>query len=141
VDEAALHDLVAVFLRDAPGRLERIEVQLDALDRARLPCERADAIAAAAREAHSLSGSSETLRLEPLATHLERLELALRAADGQRDEPSPPSRPRELLGTIATIVAELSQGPPAHHRTRGSSNQNLEPSPALLSKPIAPPCA
>jgi HPt (histidine-containing phosphotransfer) domain-containing protein len=102
-----LRDLVAVFLRDAPSRLGRIELQLEALDRALLPSERATARAAAAYEAHSLSGASETLRLEPLATHLERLELALRDADGRGDDPSTTARARELLGAISSIVAEI----------------------------------
>jgi HPt (histidine-containing phosphotransfer) domain-containing protein len=136
-----LRDLVAVFLLDAPGRLERIEVQLDAVDRARLPSARATAIAAAAYEAHSLSGASETLRLEPLATHLERLELVLRNANWQSDDLSPAASARELLGTIGTVVAELRERSPAHHRALGSSNQNVEPSSAALSKPIAPPWA
>jgi HPt (histidine-containing phosphotransfer) domain-containing protein len=103
-----LRELIAVFLLDAPGRLERIERQLDALDRARLPSERAAAIADAAYEAHSLSGASGTLRLEPLATQVERLELALRDSKVQTDDPSLAAHARELLGTIRGIVAELA---------------------------------
>jgi HPt (histidine-containing phosphotransfer) domain-containing protein len=141
LDETALRGLVAVFLLDAPSRLDRIELQLDTVNRARLPSERTTAIAAAAHEAHSLSGAAETLRLEPLATHLERLELALRNANGRSDDTSSTARARELLGTISTIVAELRRRSPAHHRALGSSNQNVEPAPAVLSKPIAPPCA
>lgn len=107
LDETALRDLVAVFLLDAPSRLERIELQLDAMERARRPSDRAVARAAAAHEAHSLSGASETLRLEPLATHLERLELALRNPNGQCSDPWSAACARELLGTISTIVADL----------------------------------
>ena len=103
-----MRELRAVFLLDAPGRVERIELQLDALDRARLPSERAAAIAAAAYETHSLSGASATLRLEPLATQLERLELALRDRKAESDGPSSAARARELLGTIAALVAELA---------------------------------
>jgi HPt (histidine-containing phosphotransfer) domain-containing protein len=136
-----LRELVAVYLLGAPSRIQRIELQLDVLDGARLPSERATAIAAAAHEAHSLSGAAETLRLEPLATHLERLELALRDANGPGDDPSSAAHARELLGTISTALAELRGRSLAHHRALGSSNQNVEPSPAVLSKPIAPPCA
>ena len=140
VDQTALHTLVGVFLLDAPNRLERIELQLDAMDRTRHPSERATAISAAAHEAHSLSGASETLRLEPLATHLERLELALRNVSGQGADPSS-ARVRELLDTITAVVAELRQRSLPHQRALGSSNQKVDPAPAVLSKPIAPPCA
>ena len=101
-----MRDLVAVFLLGAPGRLARIELQLDVLDRARLPSERSAAIAAAAYEAHSLSGVSATLGLEPLATHVERLELALRDRKARSDDPSLAARARELLGTIGAIVSD-----------------------------------
>jgi HPt (histidine-containing phosphotransfer) domain-containing protein len=106
--ETALRDLRAVFLLDAPSRVERIELQLDAFDRARRPSDRASAIAAAAYETHSLSGASATLLLEPLATQLERLELALRDRKAGRGSPSPAACARELLGTIAALVTELA---------------------------------
>jgi len=97
-----------VFVLDAPGRVESIELHLDAFDRARLESERAAAIAAAAYETHSLSGASATLRLEPLATQLERLELALRDRRAESDGPSSVARARELLVSIAALVADLA---------------------------------
>lgn len=109
--EAAFHELRAAFLLGAPRRVERIELHLDAFDRARRASERAAAIAAAAYETHSLSGASATLRLEPLATQLERLELALRDRRADSDGTSSAARARELLGTIAALVAELACEP------------------------------
>jgi HPt (histidine-containing phosphotransfer) domain-containing protein len=95
-------------LLDAPRRIESIELHLDVFDRARLASERVAAIAAAAYETHSLSGASATLRLEPLATQLERLELALRDRRAESDGSSSTPRARELLATIAALVADLS---------------------------------
>jgi CheY-like chemotaxis protein/HPt (histidine-containing phosphotransfer) domain-containing protein len=88
--DADLRELVAVFLLDAPGRLTRIERHLDALE-----------AAAAANEAHSLSGAAGSLRLEPLATDAARLELELRGAAPDAD------RARALLGAVRAALAEL----------------------------------
>jgi len=106
--ETTFHELRAVFLLGAPARVESIELHLDAFDQARRAPERAAAIAAATYETHSLSGASATLRLEPLATQLERLELALRDRMAESDGPSPIARARELLGSIASLVADLA---------------------------------
>jgi hypothetical protein len=106
--ETGFHELRAVFLLGAPGRVASIGLHLDAFDRARRASERAAAIAAAAYETHSLSGASATLRLEPLATQLERLELALRDRRAGSDGPPSAARARELLGTIAALVTELA---------------------------------
>jgi len=105
LDEADLRELHAVFLLDAPGRLERIAGHLDELERARLPPERAAAAAAAAHDAHSLTGAARTLRLEPLATHSERLELVLRADDSSGG--ALPERARDLLAAARRAVDAL----------------------------------
>jgi CheY-like chemotaxis protein len=121
LDEADLRELVAVFVLDAPGRLGRIELRLDAFERAPGPSEQATAIAAAALEAHSLSGAAKTLRLEPLATDAERLELLLRDDVGRGGRYALASRARGLLGAIAAIVAglESEQETPAPARVAG----------------------
>jgi HPt (histidine-containing phosphotransfer) domain-containing protein len=107
VDEADLREVLAVFLLDAPGRLDRIELHLEALERARLPSERAAAVAAATHEAHSLSGAAGTLRLEPVAARAERMELVLRDDEVGAGGRAFAKRVRDELDTIAGIVAAL----------------------------------
>jgi CheY-like chemotaxis protein len=107
LDEADLRDLVAVFLLDAPGRLTRIGRHLDAFERARLPAEGADALAAAAHEAHSLRGAAASVLLDELAAHAERLELALRDDDARRNGQATVQMSRGLLRVMASIVAEV----------------------------------
>jgi CheY-like chemotaxis protein/HPt (histidine-containing phosphotransfer) domain-containing protein len=87
VDDNDLRELRVVFALDAPGRLTRIERHLDAFDRD-----------SAAHEAHSLRGAAATLRLDELATLVERLELML--GNGSNNV----ARARELLSAIRTEV-------------------------------------
>jgi CheY-like chemotaxis protein len=94
VDEADQRELLAVFLLDAPGRMERMG---RALDSGRL--------AAAADEAHSLYGAAATVALEGVAAGAERLERELRA--GADVEAA-----RRRLETIAALVGELAAEPP-----------------------------
>jgi CheY-like chemotaxis protein/HPt (histidine-containing phosphotransfer) domain-containing protein len=90
LDDADLRELEAVFLLDAPGRLERIGRHLE------------DAgIDAAANEAHSLCGAAATVQLEELARQAELLEEDLRAARPRV------ARARERLDTIAALLGGL----------------------------------
>src|SRR4051794_23828043 len=98
-----LSALLDLFVLDAPRRLATIEWNLDALDRS--PAEGAPA-AAAALEVHSLLGAAATLRLEPIATLAERLELTLRGTDARRV-----ARARELLAALRVSVADLERAP------------------------------
>lgn len=91
MDDDALQELLAVFVLDAPGRLDRIERHLAAADRG-----------AAALDAHSFRGAAATLQLDELATLAERLELMLE--DGTDDERRLVERARELLDAIRTGV-------------------------------------
>jgi CheY-like chemotaxis protein/HPt (histidine-containing phosphotransfer) domain-containing protein len=101
VEDKALRELLALFVRDAPERLLRIEGHLAAFERREFPADRA----AAAHEAHSLYGAAATLRLDALATLAQRLELMLE--DGTNDGRALVGRARELLTTIRTEVGEI----------------------------------
>jgi CheY-like chemotaxis protein len=127
LDEADLRELLAVFLIDAPGRLERIELHLQALERARLPSEQAAAVAGATHEAHSLSGAAGTLRLESVATRAERLELALRADEVGAGGRALAMRARDQLDTIRRIVAalEVEHEPAAAPRVAGPTQRTV----------------
>jgi CheY-like chemotaxis protein len=100
-------ELLAIFVLDVPGRLTRIELQLETLERARGPSQRAAAVAAATNEAHSLSGAAATVRLPSVARHAERMELALRDDELGAGGPALATDVRDQLEAIARIVAEL----------------------------------
>jgi CheY-like chemotaxis protein len=127
LDEADLRELLAVFLLDAPGRLARIELHLEALERARLPSERAAAVAAATHEAHNLSGAAGTVRLEAVAEHAERLELALRDDEVGAGGRALARRAREQLDTIGALVAalEIEDEPAAAPRSAGPTQRTV----------------
>ena len=123
MEEADLRELLAVFVLDAPRRLALIELRLEELERASDPSEGAAAVAAAALEAHSLRGAAGTLRLEPLATYAERLEVLLRDERAHHGGQELARQARELLATITALVVtlEAAQEPPAPARIAGAA--------------------
>lgn len=127
MEEADLRELLAVFVLDAPRRLALIELRLDELERASDPSEGAASIAGAALEAHSLRGAAGTLRLEPLATYAERLEVLLRGERAHRGGQELARQARELLATISSLVAtlEATQEPPAPARIAGAARRTV----------------
>jgi CheY-like chemotaxis protein len=100
LDDADLRELKAVFLLDAPGRLERIERHLNAADHA-----------AAAAQAHSLCGAAATVGLETIAAEAERLETELRA--GRMPNPE------RLADLVAEVEVQAAPAPPAPAVARG----------------------
>ncbi len=128
MEEADLRELLAVFVLDAPRRLALIELRLDELERASDPSEGAAAVAAAALEAHSLRGAAGTLRLEPLATYAERLEVLLRSERAHRGGQELARQARELLAAISSLVDDARgrrRSRPAPARIAGAARRTV----------------
>src|SRR5215468_8979801 len=102
MDEAQRHELLGVFLLDAPGRLERIGARLEADEAGGIPEER---IPEAELEAHGLFGAAATLGLDELGALADRLELVLGELAGGDDATA--AEARGLLAEIAARLEEL----------------------------------
>src|SRR5215471_5254427 len=91
-------ELLAVFLLDAPGRLERIGARLEAGEGGTIP---ADQIAEAELEAHGLFGAAATLGLDEVGALADRLELALGALASAGGDEAQAAEARMLVAEIA----------------------------------------
>ena len=109
--DADLRELRALFLVDAPQRVARLELDLEAIDAAESGPARRAAAAAGAREAHSLQGAAGTAGLHGLADLAEQLHETL-ADDGSAGA-------SELVREIKSALAAVEQrehGGPAHRQ-------------------------
>ena len=107
MDEAQRRELLAVFLLDAPGRLERIGAWLEAGEGGAIPPEQ---IAEAELEAHGLFGAAATLGLDELGALADRLELTLGALGSAGGEGETAAEARALLAEIAVRLDGLDPG-------------------------------
>jgi PAS domain S-box-containing protein len=118
VDEAQRRELLAVFLLDAPGRLERIGARLEAGDGHTIQPEQ---VAEAELEAHSLFGAAATLGLDEVEALADRLELTLgwlASADG---DDALAVEARALLAEIAARLDQLDPGTGGESQARSGA--------------------
>ena len=107
MDESDRRELLAVFLLDAPGRVERIDRRLAELKAGLRTDARTTALAEATFDAHRLRGAAGTVGLDRLGELAEQLELALRELGADGADAALERRARELTEAIGSHIVRL----------------------------------